>query len=207
MTAGLALLCCLLMMSGCSSMNEAEKKVSAELKAIQSSESVGSEVINLRNSLSDEGRDHFDGFLKKVGDFDFEITGSETDDSKDNGYTLVKVRIKTYDFGREYLAAWTAYLKANGDDLNQDDLTGFYEMLFAGLDALDDKEYIKFHDEYFCWASRIRSAQAYVQLYHLKQRRLKRKNYQVRRVDVESLHQQSFAVRRDCECESNMPRR
>ena len=65
----------------------------------------------------------------------------------------------------------------------------------------------KFRDEYFWWASRVQFAQAYVQLYHLKPRRLKRKNYQVRRVDVESLHQQSKVVRRDCECESNMPQR
>ena len=69
--AGLAVLLCLLMLASCTQMNDAEKKVSAELKALQSSDSVGSEVINLRSSLSDEGKAHFDGFLAKLRDFDF----------------------------------------------------------------------------------------------------------------------------------------
>ena len=72
----LATLLCLLMLASCTQMNDAEKKASAELKALQSSDSVGSEVINLRSSLSDEGKAHFDGFLAKLRDFDFEITGT-----------------------------------------------------------------------------------------------------------------------------------
>ena len=118
--AGIAVLLCFLMLAGCSSMNEAENKVSKELKALQSSGSTGSEVIALRDSLSDEGRENFDGFLKKLRSFEFEITGSEEDDDKDDDYTLVSVRIKTFDFGREYLAAWTEYLKANEDTTQED---------------------------------------------------------------------------------------
>ena len=64
--AGLAVLLCLLMLAGCASMNEAEKKVYKELKALQESDSTGSEVITLRDSLSEEGRKNFDGFLKKL---------------------------------------------------------------------------------------------------------------------------------------------
>ena len=140
--AGLAFLLCLLMFTGCSSMNDAEKKVSKELKALQESDALGSEVINLRDSLSDEGKANFDGFLKKLRSFDFEITGSEEDDDKEDDHTLVSVRIKTCDFGREYLAAWTEYLKANKDE-KPEDLTGFYELLFARLNSLGEKEYIK----------------------------------------------------------------
>ena len=136
-------LLCLMTFAGCSDMNGAEKKVSYELKALQSSESVGSEVINLRNSLSDEGRKHFDGFLDKLRDFDFEITGSEKDESKDDDYTQVSVRIKTYDFGREYLAVWTEFLRAHPDQLSEDDLDDFYELLFERLDELDEKSCIK----------------------------------------------------------------
>ena len=59
--AGFAVLLCLLMLAGCTSMTDAEKKVSKELKALQESDSIGSEVITLRDSLSDEGRKNFDG--------------------------------------------------------------------------------------------------------------------------------------------------
>jgi len=140
--AGLAVLLCLLMLAGCSSMNEAEKKVSKELKALQESDALGSEVINLRDSLSDEGKENFDGFLKKLRNFDFEITGSKEDDDKDDDYTLVSVKIKTCDFGREYLAAWTEYLRANKDE-KPEDLTDFYELLFTRLNSINEKEYIK----------------------------------------------------------------
>ena len=58
--AGLAVLLCLLMLAGCASMNEAEKKVYKELKALQESDSTGREVITLRDSLSEEGRKNFD---------------------------------------------------------------------------------------------------------------------------------------------------
>ena len=140
--AGLAVLLCLLMLAGCASMNEAEKKVYKELKALQESDSTGSEVITLRDSLSEEGRKNFDGFLKKLKGFDFEITGSEEGEKNGDEYTLVSVKIKTFDFGREYLAAWTEYLKAN-EGANSEDLTDFYELLFARLNSLDEKEYIK----------------------------------------------------------------
>ena len=136
--AGLAVLLCLLMLAGCSSMNDAEKKVSKELKALQESDVLGSEVINLRDSLSDEGRKNFDGFMKKLKGFDFQIIGSEEGD----GHTLVNVKIKTCDFGREYLAAWTEYLKTN-EEAKPDDLTGFYELLFARLNSQGEKDYIK----------------------------------------------------------------
>lgn len=137
-SAGLVFLLCLMMFTGCSPMNDAEKKVSKELKALQESDSVGSEVITLRDSLSDEGKDNFDGFLKKLKGFDFQIIGSEEGD----GHTLVNVKIKTCDFGREYLAAWTEYLKTN-KEAKPDDLTGFYELLFARLNSPGEKDYIK----------------------------------------------------------------
>ena len=136
--AGLAVLLCLLMLAGCSSMNDAEKKVSKELKALQESDTIGSEVINLRDSLSDEGRKNFDGFMKKLKGFDFQITGSDEEDD----HTLVSVRIKTCDFGREYLAAWTEYLKAN-EEAKPEDMTDFYELLFERLNSPVEKDYIK----------------------------------------------------------------
>ena len=63
---------------------------------------------------------------------------------EEGDHATVTVRIKTYDFGRAYLAEWTDYLREHSDSLNGDEeLTGFYEELFAKLSALDKKESIK----------------------------------------------------------------
>ena len=140
---GLSFVLCLIMLAGCTSMNDAEKKVSKELKALQEADVLGNEVMDLRESLSEDGRENFDGFLKKLRAFGFEITGSEEVRENDDAYTLVNVRIRTYDFGREYLAAWTAFLKSHADGLTEDDLTEYYELLFERLDSLDEKDYIK----------------------------------------------------------------
>ena len=105
--AGLAVMLCVLLLSDCSSMNGAEKKVSKELSALRESQTTGSEVLELRDSLSDSGRENFDGFLEKLRDFDYEISGSEESKAEDDASTIVNVKIKTYDFGREYLAVWT----------------------------------------------------------------------------------------------------
>jgi hypothetical protein len=141
--AGLAVLLCLLMLVGCSSMSDAEKKVSNELKTLQTSDYTGAEVMDLRDSLSDEGKENFDGFLKKLKSFDFEITGSKEDEEKEDDYTLVSVKIRTYDFGREYLAVWTEFLKAD-KGAKSEDMTEFYEMLFARLNSLDEKDHINY---------------------------------------------------------------
>ena len=140
-----ALMLCLLMMvmtAACEAKSDAEKKVAAELDALKISESTGSEVSDLRDSLSDEGRQNFDAFLNKLRDFDYEITGVSEDTESDT--TAVTVRIITYDFGREYLAEWTEYLKTHDDVVAADDeLIDFYEELFARLAAIEKKECIK----------------------------------------------------------------
>ena len=141
--AVIAALLCLPVLTGCSPMNDAEKKVSNELKALQTSDYTGAEVMDLRDSLSDEGKENFDGFLKKLKSFDFEITGSEEDEEKEDDYTLVSVKIRTYDFGREYLAVWTEFLKAD-KGAKSEDMTEFYEMLFARLNSLDEKDHINY---------------------------------------------------------------
>ena len=59
-----ALLLCVLMISGCAAKTDAEKKVTKELDALKTSESVGSEVSDIKKMLSDDGKDNFDAFLK-----------------------------------------------------------------------------------------------------------------------------------------------
>lgn len=135
-----ALLLCILVTAGCAARSEPEKKVAKELDALKTSESVGSEVSDMKKTLSDEGKDNFDSFLKKLRDFDYELTGVK----EEGDHSIVTVRIKTYDFGMAYLAEWTDYLREHGDSLSGDEeLTGFYEELFARLAALDKKESIK----------------------------------------------------------------
>ncbi len=124
--------------------NGAEAKVQAELDALARSESVGSEVDSMRRSLSDEGRANFDAFLKKLRDYDYEVTGSRKIEGDGGERMAVTVRFRTYGFGREYLAAWTDYLKSGSGAMPDDgDLTGFYEMLFERLAGLEEREYIK----------------------------------------------------------------
>ena len=136
----IALLLCVLIAAGCAAKSEPEKKVAKELDALKTSESVGSEVSDMEKLLSDEGKDNFDSFLKKLRDFDYELTGVK----EEGDHATVTVRIKTYDFGRAYLAEWTDYLREHSDSLSgEEELTGFYEELFAKLAALDKKESIK----------------------------------------------------------------
>lgn len=143
----MALLLCALMLAvtaGCAAKSEAQKKVAKELDALKASDALGSEIDTLRRTLSDEGKTDFDTFVKKLRDFDYELTGEKASDDPEDDYTTVTVRIKTYDFGREYLAAWTDYIREHGDALSgDDDLNGFYEALFARLAALRKKECIK----------------------------------------------------------------
>ena len=142
MLATLLIAC--LILGGCSQKSAPEQKVTDELNGLKTSESVGSEVITLRDSLSDEGKDAFDGFLKKLRDFDYEITCCEERNGEDGSYTVVTVRIRTYDFGKEYLATWTDYLKEHKDTIDKEsDLTDFYEELFKRLSALDERSYIR----------------------------------------------------------------
>lgn len=138
----IALLLCVLITAGCSAKSDPEKKVAKELDALKTSESVGSEVLDFKKDLSDDGKVSFDIFLNKLRDFDYELMGVK-DDDPDDDTTTVTVRIKTYDFGRAYLSVWTEYLKEHNDALSDDDLAGFYEALFAKLSALDKKECIK----------------------------------------------------------------
>lgn len=136
----MALLLCVLMTAGCAAKSEVEKKVAAELDALKTSESVGSEVSSMKKLLSDEGKDDFDTFLKKLRDFDYELIGVK----EEGDQATVTARIRTYDFGRAYLAEWTEYLREHSGSLGGDEeLTGFYEELFEKLASPGKKESIR----------------------------------------------------------------
>lgn len=119
-------------------------KVRADLEMLQTTESAGSQLDAMHELLTKESGEEFDEFLEKVRDFDYEIIGTETVKENDANYTKVNVRIRTRDFGSEYLAAWADYLKENSDvSADDDDLREFYGMLFGRLAGLEKKSYIK----------------------------------------------------------------
>lgn len=135
-----------LMLTGCL-RNGAELKVSSELDRLQTSENAAGRLSQVQEMLPAESGKDFEAFLAKARDFDYEIIGSE-DLSDDSGeYTLVTVKIITYDFGKEYLSTWRDYIRSH-KNASVDDADGreFYAELFSRLSKLKDKQYISYVD-------------------------------------------------------------
>ena len=142
LTLALVLTIALALMCGCADQSGASKKVSKELDSLKSSDFMGSELTELRSSLSADGKEDFDEFAAKLRDFDYEISDVSKSDDPEDDSTVVTVRIKTYDFGKEYLAEWTDYLKGHKEGPDADE-TAFYEELFDRLSELEKKDHIK----------------------------------------------------------------
>lgn len=123
----------------------AEAKVRADLDSLQNSEAAGSRLTSIQDFLSKDAGEDFETFLSKVREFDYEIIGSEEKIDGDDKYTLVTVKIVSYDFGREYLATWKDYLREHEDASTEDaDGKAFYDELFARLSGLEKKQHISF---------------------------------------------------------------
>ena len=133
-----------LMLSACSG-NDAGSKVSEELDRLQSSETATSSLESVQENLPKEAGEDFETFLAKVRDFDYKIIGSETVSEEGEEYTTVDVKITSYDFGKEYLATWTDYLRTH-KNASAEDAEGkeFLTELFSRLSKLDDKDHISF---------------------------------------------------------------
>ncbi len=138
------LLLTLTLLSSCGG-GGAEAKVRADLDSLQTSEAAGSRLTSIQEFLSKDAGKDFETFLSKVREFDYEIIGSEEKVDGDDKYTLVTVKIVSYDFGREYLATWKDYLREH-EDASAEDADGkdFYDELFARLSRLEDKQHISF---------------------------------------------------------------
>lgn len=135
-----------LMLAGCGGRSGAELKVGEDLESMRYVELDPRINAELEGMLSDQGREYYEMFLGKAGEFDYAITGA---DRTDDG-TVVHVRITTYDFASEYLKAWTEFLepyendesKKSGDGKENFDSAQLYETLFRNLSSLADKKYI-----------------------------------------------------------------
>ena len=136
LTAGL--LTC--MLAGCSASG-AEKKVTEDLESMRYVELDKNTEEEINSMLSDQGREYFELFLSKAGEFEYEILDSKEDTSGQAGDSaIVTVRIRTYDFASEYLKTWTEYLEKS--DPEQFDEAALYEDLFRNLSSLSKKDYI-----------------------------------------------------------------
>ena len=132
------------MLPACSSTDGAVAKVQEDLYLLQTTESAGNQLSGVRNLVSKESGKDIDIFLDNIRSFDYEIVSSVKRDDGDDHYTVVTVRLRTYDFGSEYLSAWKDYLDscdAAGKDPDED-MDSFYDGLFRRLAEVKGKTYI-----------------------------------------------------------------
>ena len=147
-----AIIVLILMLTGCSGQSGAELKVSEDLESMRYVELDPEINAELESMLSDQGKEYFEMFLSKAGEFEYEIIESRKEESGSG--TAVTVRIKTYDFASEYLRSWSEFLEKNDSGAADDgtvsgdgtqsgyDQAVLYETLFKNLSSAADKSYI-----------------------------------------------------------------
>ena len=92
----------LALLGGCG-INGAEAKVTEDLESMRYVELDPNVEAEMNSILTDKGKEYFEMFLAKAGEFEYEITDSKDDE--------VTVRITTYDFASEYLRSWSEFLE------------------------------------------------------------------------------------------------
>lgn len=135
-----------LIFAACSG-NGATGAVKSELEKLKTSETAPASLAAVKENLPAEAGGDFDAFLAKVRDFDYKVLGSEVKNDGDGEYTLVTVKITSYDFGREYLSTWKDYLKTH-ENASAEDAEGaeFYTELFSRLAGLKYKNHAAYVD-------------------------------------------------------------
>lgn len=135
------------LMAGCGGARGDAAAVREDLESMRYVELDTSTEAEIESILSDQGREYFEMFLAKAGEFEYEITDSQAADSGSG--TVVTVRIKTYDFASEYLKTWSDFLEENssgsasGEEVKPEyDQAELYEMLFRNLSGAPDKDYL-----------------------------------------------------------------
>lgn len=133
-----------IVLPGCSELSGAEARVSEDLESMRYVELDPAVSEEIEDMLSDTGREYFEMFLGKAGEFDYEIVSSEEGDDA----TVVKVRITTCDFASEYLRTWSEFLEEQSgtDGQSEFDSGLLYETLFKNLSVIRKKDYISYVD-------------------------------------------------------------
>lgn len=143
------IIACVIMVSLCFTIaacdsSGAGSEVQHDLDALRTSTSAGSHLESLKKTVSVDTSKNIDEFLAKVRDFEYEIISEEEKDEDEGTTAIVKVRIRTYDFGSEYLAAMSEYAKNDNKENAEDaDSTEFYDELFGRLSKLDSRDYVR----------------------------------------------------------------
>ena len=136
-----AMLAAALLLASCSDTSGAELKVTEDLESMRYVELDSEIEAEIEATLSDRGKEFFEMFLGKAGEFDYEITGADTNGDE----AVVNVRITTYDFAREYLKSWSEFLEASETGADGEaaeyDTALLYETIFRNLSSIQEKEY------------------------------------------------------------------
>lgn len=153
MLAAAMIAVCVLMLAGCSGNKAAEAAVTADLEDMRYVELDPETDAELESMLSDRGKEYFEMFLGKAGEFDYRITDSR--DGEDADTVIVTVRITTYDFASEYLKSWSEFLEDPGSvkpaeegkdkaaaDAQEYDSARLYETLFRNLSNVQNKDHV-----------------------------------------------------------------
>ena len=139
MLVAAALMTAVLMLAGCRGVSGAEAKVSEDLESLRFVELDPEVDAEIKSMLSEQGREYYEMFLGKAGEFEYQITGRNEVSQAE----VVHVRITTYDFASEYLKSWSDFLEsssAEGSDPQYDSAV-LYETLFRNLSNIQKKEY------------------------------------------------------------------
>jgi hypothetical protein len=140
-----AIIVLILMLTGCSGQSGAELKVSEDLESMRYVELDPEINAELESMLSDQGKEYYEMFLGKAGEFDYTIAGIEGSGAN----RVVRVRITTYDFASEYLKSWNEFLEPYENGRSEKDAGTkenfdsalLYETLFRNLSRIQEKEY------------------------------------------------------------------
>lgn len=124
-----------LVFAGCAGSSGAEAKAAADLEDMRYVELDQETDAELQSMLSDQGKEYFEMFLGKAGEFEYKVTGTD----EEGDAAVVHVRIITYDFGSEYLRSWSEFLEGSDGEY---DSAVLYETLFRNLSNVKEKDHI-----------------------------------------------------------------
>ena len=142
----------IILLPGCSGSKGDASAVREDLESMRYVELDSATEAEIESILSDQGKEYFEMFLAKAGEFEYELTDSREAESGDE--TIITVQIKTYDFASEYLRSLSEFLEKNGSEAAENrtesgdepepeyDQAELYETLFKNLSSAKDKSYI-----------------------------------------------------------------
>lgn len=130
-----------LSMAACGKANTPTKVVEKQMQELKD-EKVETELSSLvsDSSVAKKYGDDYKKLLKKIQDFDYEVT----DEKVDGDSATVTVKITTYNFGQAYKDMYNQVVKDanNGKITSSTDLTSYiYKMMFQKMNALEKKDF------------------------------------------------------------------